>query len=75
MFKLCHMCLHMYIDTLTHYHEVSVLFKVGLGVRYSVMASVQLTPADRVGAVLMCLGGPAARLSSHTERGRKYHQL
>lgn len=45
-----------------------MLFKVGLGLLYSVMPSIQLTPAVRVGAVLMCLGGPAARLISHREK-------
>ena len=55
-----------------------MLFRAGLEVQCVllyvhayIMLAIQMTPADRVGAVLMCLGGPAAWFSSHVKRDRK----
>ena len=64
---------HVHTSTLTHCQ--GALFKAGLEVQCVllyvhayIMPAIQMTPADRVGAVLMCLGGPAAWFSSHVER-------
>lgn len=57
-----------------------MLFKVELDVQcvfmhVCVMVAGQLTPAYRVCAVLMCLGGLATWLSSHARTARKYHLM
>lgn len=40
-----------------------------------VLPAVQFIISDRVGAVLMCLGGSAPWISNYAERAIKRHQL